>query len=140
MNEPTPEQRLMLERTREFAQRHVAPQATQWARERSSCVGLFADAAKLGLLGLQVPPSQGGQGLPFSCKLQAAELLAAADFGVAMALVNTPNVAEQVARLGQPGLVQRLVDPGEPCEAALSRVLREFLAAGPQAAPARCCG
>ena len=34
------------------------------------------------------------------------------------------------------GLVQRLVDPGEPCEAALSRVLREFLAAGPQAARA----
>ena len=109
MNEPTPEQRLMLERTREFAQRHVAPQAALWARERSSCVGLFADAAKLGLLGLQVPLSQGGRGLPFSCKLQAAELLAAADFGVAMALVNTHNVAEQVARLGQPGLIQRLV-------------------------------
>jgi len=34
------------------------------------------------------------------------------------------------------GLVQRLVEPGESPEAALSRVLREFLAAGPQAARA----
>jgi methylglutaconyl-CoA hydratase len=34
------------------------------------------------------------------------------------------------------GLVQRLVEPGESSEQALSRVLREFLAAGPQAARA----
>jgi len=35
-----------------------------------------------------------------------------------------------------PGLVQRLVEPGDSCEEALSLVLREFLAAGPQAARA----
>jgi methylglutaconyl-CoA hydratase len=34
------------------------------------------------------------------------------------------------------GLVQRLVDPGETGEEALTRALREFLAAGPQAARA----
>ncbi|BDU72019.1 enoyl-CoA hydratase-related protein [Mesoterricola silvestris] len=34
------------------------------------------------------------------------------------------------------GLAQRLIDPGESAEEALSRVLREFLAAGPRAARA----
>ena len=45
----------------------------------------------------------------FACKTQVAEILAAADFGVAMSLINTHNVAEQMARLGQSSLVQRFV-------------------------------
>lgn len=99
----------LLERTREFVIRHVAPQAARRARERLSGAELAPLAAEVGLLGLQVPVAHGGRGMSFSCKAQAAEILAAADFGVAMALINTHNVAEQLARLASPALAQRWV-------------------------------
>lgn len=101
----------LLAQTGELAAQHVAPGAARWARERLTGTELLAQAAEVGLLGLQVPVAHGGRGLSFSCKAQAAEILAAADFGVAMALINTHNVAEQLARLASPGLAQRLI-PG----------------------------
>ena len=101
MKDLTPDERLLVERTREFAQVHVSPNAARWSRERTTCAELFPLAARLGLLGLQVPLSDGGSAMSFACKVQIAETLAAADFGVAMALINTHNVAEQLARLGQ---------------------------------------
>jgi alkylation response protein AidB-like acyl-CoA dehydrogenase len=105
------EERQLLERAREFARQQVAPQAAHWARERLTCAQLFPPAASVGLLGLQVPLSHGGSAMSFACKAQVAEILAAADFGVAMSLINTHNVAEQMARMGQPSIVQRFV-PG----------------------------
>ena len=99
----------LLAQTSELATQHVAPGAARWARERLAGTELLVLAGEVGLLGLQVPVAHGGRGLSFSCKAQAAETLAAADFGVAMALINTHNVAEQLARLASPGLAQRLV-------------------------------
>ncbi len=111
MKDLTPEERLLAQRTLEFAQLHVAPNAARWSRERATCAELLPLAASVGLLGLQVPLSDGGAAMSFACKVQMAEILAAADFGVAMSLINTHNVAEQIARLGQSSLVQRFV-PG----------------------------
>lgn len=102
-------ERSLLAQTRELVMQHVAPGAARWARERLAGTELLPLAANVGLLGLQVPVAHGGRGLSFSCKAQAAEILAAADFGVAMALINTHNVAEQLARLASPSLAQRLV-------------------------------
>lgn len=99
----------LLAQTGELAAQYVAPGAARWAREQLTGSELLALAAEVGLLGLQVPVAHGGRGLSFSCKAQAAEILAAADFGVAMALINTHNVAEQLARLASPGLAQRLI-------------------------------
>jgi alkylation response protein AidB-like acyl-CoA dehydrogenase len=99
----------LLAQTKEFATQHLAPLAARLARERLTGRELHLLAADIGLLGLQVPLALGGRSLSFGCKVQAAEILAAADFGVAMALINTHNVAEQLARLGNPGLAQRLV-------------------------------
>ncbi len=99
----------LLEDAREFAQLHVARQAAHRAREHLTCARLFPLAASVGLLGLQVPRAYGGSAMSFACKAQVAEILAAADFGVAMSLINTHNVAEQMARLGQPSLVRRFV-------------------------------
>jgi alkylation response protein AidB-like acyl-CoA dehydrogenase len=99
----------LLAQTSEFATQQIAPHAARWARERLTAQALHPLAANIGLLGVQVPVVLGGHGMSFGCKAQAAETLAAADFGVAMALVNTHNVAEQLARLGSPGLAQRLV-------------------------------
>ena len=49
--------------------------------------------------------------MSLSCKVQVAEILAEADFGVSMALINTHNVAEHLVRLGQSSLIERWV-PG----------------------------
>lgn len=107
-NTPNPEESALLARVSDFAQAHVAPGA---AHRSPAAPGteLLALAAETGLLGLQVPLAQGGRALSFRCKAQAAEILAAADFGLAMALINTHNVAEQLSRLARPELVQRWV-------------------------------
>jgi len=71
----------------------------------------FAEAAALGLTRLQVASDDGGEGLPFSAKVQAAEALAGADFGFAMSLVNTQNAAIKISQLGGPALKARHLPP-----------------------------
>ncbi len=97
----------LLTRTREFAQTQVAAQAERWARERRSCAALLPLAAEIGLLGLQVPAACGGLAMSFACKAKVAEILAEVDFGVAMSLINSHNVAEQLARLARPAVAER---------------------------------
>ena len=106
-----PDEYEQLARTREFVREHVAPHAAAWVRERQTSAPLHPAAGSAGLLGLQLPASNGGAGVSFACKAQVASILAAADFGVAMSLINTHNVAEQLFRLGTAGLAQRYL-PG----------------------------
>jgi alkylation response protein AidB-like acyl-CoA dehydrogenase len=96
-----------LARTREFVRTQLVPYVQRNDHGLESHRRLHQAAGQVGLLGLQVPPAQGGLGISFRCKAQVADLLAAADFGVAMSLINTHNVAEQLVRLGQPALAQR---------------------------------
>lgn len=65
------------------------------------------EAGHQGLTSVQIPCSLGGLGLPFSSKVKLTRLLAAADFGVAMAVVNSHNVAEHLARMGSPDVIRR---------------------------------
>jgi alkylation response protein AidB-like acyl-CoA dehydrogenase len=106
-----PDGQAQLARTHAFVREHVAPHAAAWARERQTSAPLHLAAGSAGLLGLQLPPSIGGAGVSFACKAQVAEILAAADFGVAMSLINTHNVAEQLFRLAPPEFAQRYL-PG----------------------------
>ncbi len=99
----------VLQAARDFAQTHIRSAATAWARGEGSPRAMFALAAQAGLLGIEVPQSAGGLGLRFSCKAQIAEVLAAADFGFAMAWVNTHNVAHHLARVASPRLVGQWV-------------------------------
>ena len=55
------------------------------------------EAARLNLLGVQVPVELGGLGLPFSVKSGMAAILAEADFGFALSLINTQGVASTLA-------------------------------------------
>ncbi len=71
--------------------------------------GVRQAAASAGLLGLEVPLAHGGRGLSFDCKWRVAEILAAADFGLAMSLINTHNVANHLARSAPPELARRYV-------------------------------
>jgi len=99
----------LLERAREFARDVVAPAAAGWDRDRAFARDALVEAAKIGLTGLQVPKDMGGLGLSFSCKAQLADVLASADFGFAMAVLNTQNVAYKLARDAAPGLAMRYI-------------------------------
>jgi alkylation response protein AidB-like acyl-CoA dehydrogenase len=94
---------------RAFVAAHVAPHVQAWDRGLSSSRAVLPAAAAAGLLGLEVPVSHGGLGLSFGTKRQVAEILAAADFGLAMSVINTHNVANHLAQVAAPNVAQRLV-------------------------------
>lgn len=105
----TPDERALLARADEFATGVVAPAAAGWDRTNEFSREAISDAANLGLTGLQVPVTLGGLGHSFSCKAQLADVLAAADFGFAMALINTQNVAYKLARDASPEVAARYI-------------------------------
>jgi len=88
----------LLAQARDFADRVVALRAVDWARSGTFDTGTMREAAALGWLGLQVPQAEGGAGLPFSVKSRLTEILAGADFGFALALVNTMNIGYKLCR------------------------------------------
>lgn len=85
----------------------VTPNAALWERERRiGHEGVLA-AVAIGLTRLQVPVSQGGLGLSFSCKARLADVLAAGDFGFAMSLLNTQNAAAKLAKDASADIAER---------------------------------
>lgn len=94
----TQREREMLERARRFARDTVAPNAARWERERRTPVEALKAAAKEGLLGLEVPPAQGGFGGRYLLKLAIAEAMARADMAFTFSMVNTHNVAARLAQ------------------------------------------
>ena len=103
----TATERALLDRTRAFARDSVAPQAARWERERRIGHEALDEAVAIGLTRLQVPAAFGGLDLSFSCKAAVTEVLAGADFGFAMSLVNTHNVAAKLARDATPAVAAR---------------------------------
>ncbi|MEM6439940.1 MAG: acyl-CoA dehydrogenase [Pseudomonadota bacterium] len=97
----------LLARVRRFALERIAPAAEDWSLGASPTSEDFAAAGALGLTRLQVAAADGGLGLPFSAKTRAAEVLATADFGFAMALINTQNAAIKIAERGAETLKAR---------------------------------
>ena len=79
-----------------FAKERVDPAAATWGRATPDAA-FFAEAADIGLTRLEIPVAQGGLGFGFTLKARACEVVAAADFGFAMSLVNTHNVALRIA-------------------------------------------
>ena len=86
-----------LENVDAFARDTVAPKAADWDRTRQFDGKALRQAAKLGLLGIETPGNAGGLGMPFRMKTKVAEILAAADFGFAMSVINTQNLACMLA-------------------------------------------
>jgi alkylation response protein AidB-like acyl-CoA dehydrogenase len=70
----------------------------KWNETKESSAYYFKLAAKKGLLGIEVPTEFGGAGASFECKAHIAEILAGTDFGFAMSVINTHNVANNLAR------------------------------------------
>ena len=87
-----------------FATQCLAPHAAHWASGGWERRPLFEAAGAAGLLGLQVPHERGGLALSFTDTAQVLHSLAGADFGAAMALVNSHNVATLLVRYSPDGL------------------------------------
>ena len=98
----------LLARISRFAQVDVAPRFTNGEPVMLDA-GLTAGAAAAGLFGFQVPPAFGGAGASFTVKARIAEILGGADFGLAMSLINTQNVANHLARSANAAVAQRYV-------------------------------
>ena len=105
----TNEEQALLERAKEFADSVVAPAAAGWDRDRAFGRDALNAAVALGLTGLQVPKEMGGLGLSFSCKAGLADVLASADFGFAMSLLNTQNVAYKLSRDAKADVAARYI-------------------------------
>lgn len=86
-----------LDGVREFAVRRVRPDAASWSLGEAPSQDTFDEAARLNLFGIEVPLTRGGLGMRFCGKAKAAEILAGADFGFAMSVINTHNVALRLA-------------------------------------------
>lgn len=86
-----------LAQVRDFARDAVTVRAPLWARGQATHPEVLARAADIGLTRIEVPTGLGGLGLGFRAKVEACAILAAADFGFAMSLVNTHNVGKRIA-------------------------------------------
>ena len=102
--ELTPEQKAFRRTAADFAERSVRRRAGEIDAADRFPTALVDEAAGLGLLGMTVPPAEGGAGQdPVSCAL-ALEAVAAASATVAMILaVHNSLVTEVVARFGSDG-------------------------------------
>jgi alkylation response protein AidB-like acyl-CoA dehydrogenase len=89
----------------QFAKLHLVPLADRWADGDWDRRALFEPAGAAGLLGLQVPYERGGLALSFTETVQVLQRLAGADFGAAMALVNSHNVGTLLLRFSADSLV-----------------------------------
>jgi len=105
------DERALLDAACAFRRDYVAPRAGEWERNRALPREALCAAAALGLTGIEVPRAQGGQGAGFAAKLLIAEELSRACMGFAFALINTQNVAANIAVNGTPEQVQHYVAP-----------------------------
>jgi len=96
----------LLSQTRGFIEQHLEPCIRSQQINHHTGKTLLKPAADIGLNRIELPVSKAGLGLPFSSKMAVAQALAGADFGFAMSVINSHNVAEQIARLGDSKLQQ----------------------------------
>lgn len=94
---------------RAFARAHVEKDAAVWARGEVPDPSVTLRAAEIGLTGMEIPVASGGMGLGFRAKVEACAIIAAADFGLAMSLVNTHNVAKRIVATAPDSVARRLV-------------------------------
>ena len=101
---------LWLAAIKRFARDRIAPAAQFWGNRQPE-PELFKEAAALGLMRLAVPRSAGGLQKSFSVKARACAILAEADFGFAMAVVNSHNVAVRLVNSASPSVCMAVL-PG----------------------------
>lgn len=101
----------LIDRSKDFAETQIKPNAKNWERQRQIDMRCLKDAANIGLTRIQVPKKYGGLCFSFTCKSRVLEVLAAVDFGFAMSVVNSHNVAAKLASCASPKLAESLIPP-----------------------------
>jgi hypothetical protein len=87
---PTPEQAMIRDAMRQFAQERLAPFAAQWDREHRFPKEALQELGALGAMGMVVPEEWGGAGLDYVSLVLALEEIAAGD-GATSTIVSVQN-------------------------------------------------
>lgn len=98
-----------LDQVEAFAEKTIVPAASGWSMGAVPDGKIYEKAGQIGILGMQVPQTFGGQGLDFTSRAEACRILAGADFGFAMSLINTHNVALRLSEIAPGALCQRYI-------------------------------
>ncbi|WP_035881246.1 acyl-CoA dehydrogenase family protein [Cupriavidus metallidurans] len=77
----TPEQEMIRDAVRQFAQDVIAPQAARWDRDKTFPKDVHKELARLGAYGVAVPEALGGAGLDYLSLALILEEIAAGDGG-----------------------------------------------------------
>lgn len=96
-----------LDKVTRFSTDEIAPAAAGWSMGTSPETAIFRRAGMLGILGMEVPKAFGGEGMDFTTRASACSILAGADFGFAMSLVNTHNIALRLTQIAPDTLYKR---------------------------------
>ncbi len=100
--EPTPEQRLIADTARQFAEQNLIKKAAQRDRDGEFPVAELGKLAELGLLGVNIPEELGGAQAGVVAYSLALSEIAAADASVSVAMAVTNMVAEIICAFGSP--------------------------------------
>lgn len=98
-----------LDQVTEFAEQTITPAASDWSMGATPDAAIHEMAAGIGILGMQVPQAFGGLGLDFSTRAAACNILASADFGFAMSLVNTHNIALRLSEIAPDAMREKYI-------------------------------
>lgn len=106
---PLPSYDALISSIQGFSEDHLLNAAKDWSLGATPSQDLFRSIAELGVFRLQVPKDNGGLEQPFATKCDIASILAAADFGFAMSVINTHNVALRLCMSGSERLKREVV-------------------------------
>jgi butyryl-CoA dehydrogenase len=108
----TDEQRMLRDTAREFARKELAPHAAEWDRTAQFPAEALAEIARLGFMGMLVPPEYGGAGADHVGYALALEEIAAGDGSVSTILsVHNSVGCMPVLRYGSEEQKERFLKP-----------------------------
>jgi alkylation response protein AidB-like acyl-CoA dehydrogenase len=108
----TPEQEMIRDAVRQFAQDVIAPQAAQWDRDKTFPKDVHRELARLGAYGVAVPEELGGAGLDYLSLALILEEIAAGDGGTSTVIsVNNCPVCSMLMAFADDAQKQRWLVP-----------------------------
>ncbi|KAI3594466.1 Acyl-CoA dehydrogenase, short-chain specific [Cupriavidus sp. U2] len=108
----TPEQEMIRDAVRQFAQEVIAPQAAQWDRDKTFPKDVHKELARLGAYGVAVPEELGGAGLDYLSLALILEEIAAGDGGTSTVIsVNNCPVCSMLMAFANDAQKQRWLVP-----------------------------
>ncbi|MFJ3463464.1 acyl-CoA dehydrogenase family protein [Achromobacter spanius] len=107
-----PAERDVIARAREYCDARIAPESFRAFRAGEPYArSVIEEWASRGFLALQVPPSVGGSGASFLCKVRLAQEVALHSFATAFSLNNLQGSVTRVARNGSPKQQEAYLEP-----------------------------